>query len=357
MESLPDFTAPLLVWYEKNARSLPWRQEITPYRVWISEIMLQQTRVEAVIPYYQRFLAALPDVAQLAAVAEDTLLKLWEGLGYYSRARNLKKAALLLMQKYNGVFPQTYEELLQLPGVGPYTAGAIASIAFQQAVPAVDGNVLRVLSRLLCYEKDITTLQARQELTTALTTRLDIARPGDFNQAMMELGATVCLPNGLPHCPDCPLEGFCLAKAQNNVLQYPVRRAKKTRRIQQRTVFILLAEGQILLVKRPNKGLLAGMWEFPCVDGVLDVVAAREYLRAAGILAVELHRLPVSEHIFTHLQWQMGGYQVNLPQTVPVPWPGAKWVKQEELATAYAVPSAYKAYLPYAKDARENLTK
>lgn len=357
MESLPDFAAPLLAWYEKNARPLPWRQNITPYRVWISEIMLQQTRVEAVIPYYHRFLATLPDVAQLATVAEDTLLKLWEGLGYYSRARNLQKTAVLLMQKYQGIFPQTYEELLQLPGIGPYTAGAIASIAFQQPVPAVDGNVLRVLARLLCYEKDIMTPRARQELTTALTARLDVARPGDFNQAMMELGATVCLPNGSPRCPECPLEGFCLANAQGSTLQYPVRRAKQNRRVEKRTVFILLAEEQVLLVKRPSKGLLAGMWEFPCVDGNLDVAMAREYLKTVGIPATTLHRLPTAAHVFTHLQWQLQGYQVSLPQIVPVTWSSAKWVRQEELATSYAIPSAYKAYLPYARNARENLTK
>lgn len=231
LDSLDRIAAPLLAWYDSGRRILPWREEPTPYHVWLSEIMLQQTRVEAVKPYYDRFLQALPDIESLAAADEEKLLKLWEGLGYYNRARNLKKAAQILVSEYGGRMPDDYEIILSLPGIGSYTAGAISSIAFGKAYPAVDGNVLRILARLRTDERDILQAGVKKSVEEELADVMPKDRPGDFNQALMELGAMVCIPNGAPKCDVCPWKELCRARAQGITGEFPKKAGKKPRSI------------------------------------------------------------------------------------------------------------------------------
>ena len=230
---------PLQVWFDGHARVLPWRENPTAYYVWISEIMLQQTRVEAVKPYFQRFITELPDVKSLAECPENRYLKLWEGLGYYNRVRNLNAAAVQIMETYDGFIPQSYEELLKLKGIGSYTAGAISSIAYNQPVPAVDGNVLRVISRVCADDSDI----MKQSVRTAMERKLrelmegmtDVLIPRKFNQALMELGAMICVPNGAPHCEECPWQAFCEARLQNRIAELPVKKKAKARRVEDKT--------------------------------------------------------------------------------------------------------------------------
>jgi len=342
---------PLLDWYDTNARVLPWRSEPTPYRVWVSEIMLQQTRVETVVPYYLRFMEALPDVFALARVEEDALLKLWEGLGYYSRAKNLKKAAQMVETDFNGIFPSQPEDLKKLPGIGEYTAGAIASIAYQMPVPAVDGNVLRVLSRLLAYQGDIGESAVRRKLTQVAQKNISPERPGDFNQAMMDLGATICLPNGVPLCAQCPLTGFCLAYQEGSQENFPVKIPKKPRKIQDRTIFVIEnLENQILLMKRPERGLLAGMWEFLNLEGPLTAAEAESRMRQLGFTVEVLQELPEAKHVFTHIEWRMKGYFARVSEALPVT--DGLWVERKSLSR-YALPSAMKPYLPWGKGQRK----
>lgn len=236
---------PLLQWYGEHARDLPWRREPTPYRVWVSEIMLQQTRVAAVLGYFAKFMDAFPTVQDLAAAPEDQLMKLWQGLGYYSRARNLQKAARQIVDTFGGVFPTDYGDIRSLAGVGDYTAAAIASISFGQPVPAVDGNLLRVAARVMGDDTDITTTQGKRHFTAALQEIIPLDFPGQFNQAMMDLGAMVCLPNGAPLCQQCPAEAFCQARKQGRTKDLPVRPAKKPRRVEERVVFLLFRGGKI----------------------------------------------------------------------------------------------------------------
>ena len=250
MKELEQLPIPLLTWYREHARVLPWRSDPTPYHVWLSEIMLQQTRVAAVMEYYRRFLAALPTVADLAAVEEDQLMKLWQGLGYYNRARNLQKAARQVMEDWGGAFPRTYQDLRTLAGVGDYTAGAIASIAFGEDVPAVDGNVLRVVTRITGDTGDITRADTKERIRAALADILPRGMAGEFNQAMMDLGATVCLPNGAPLCGQCPAEGFCTAHREERTGELPVKAAKRPRRVEERTVFLLFHGGRVALRRR-----------------------------------------------------------------------------------------------------------
>ena len=261
MNPLEQLPIPLLEWYRDNARSLPWRDDPTPYHVWVSEVMLQQTRVAAVLDYYRRFMAEVPDVAALAALSEERLMKLWQGLGYYSRARNLQAAARQIMEEHGGSFPSDYQAVRALKGVGDYTAGAICSIAFGQPVPAVDGNVLRVVTRVTGDEGDITTPAMKAKVAAHLAPIIPLDDPGAFTQAMMELGATVCLPNGAPLCDTCPARSFCTARLENRVDMLPVKTKKKARRVEERTVWLIFHEGRVALRRRPAKGLLAGLWE------------------------------------------------------------------------------------------------
>ena len=333
---------PLLDWYRQNARVLPWRSQPTPYRVWVSEIMLQQTRVEAAKPYFLRFVEALPDARALADCPEEQLMKLWEGLGYYSRARNLQKAALVVAERYGGELPASFEALRELPGIGDYTAGAIASIAFGLPCPAVDGNVLRVLSRVTGSRRDIADPKVKKEMGEAIRAILPPC-PGDFNQALMELGATVCLPNGDPLCGECPLGGFCRARALGIQGELPVKAPKKPRAVQALTVFLLRSPaGKTAIRRRPAGGLLGGMWELPNLPGSLSRDEARDWLERRGAKVLSLEPLPPAKHIFTHVEWRMTVWEARLDRE-PSPGAGLVWVTREELDHGYALPSAFRA--------------
>ncbi|MGN0376985.1 MAG: A/G-specific adenine glycosylase [Suilimivivens sp.] len=337
---------PLLTWYDRGRRILPWREEPTPYHVWVSEIMLQQTRVEAVKPYYDRFMKSLPGIKELSEAQEEVLLKLWEGLGYYNRVRNMNKAAIEIMTEYGGKMPDDYGELLKLPGIGSYTAGAIASIAYGKSVPAVDGNVLRVLSRLRCDDRDIMQQSVKRQVEEDLQAVMPKDRPGDFNQALMELGAMVCIPNGEPKCRECPWETICMAHKQSIELQFPVKAKKKPRTIEEKTVLIIRDENKAALHKRPSKGLLAGMYEFPNIEGHLSEKEVLAWLKEIGLSVLRIEPLAESRHIFTHKEWHMTGYSVRVDEldrrennTDFI------FVERNEARDKYPIPSAYNAYL------------
>lgn len=328
----------LLEWYDANARVLPWRSEPKPYYVWVSEIMLQQTRVEAVKGYFARFIKELPDVAALAEVKEDELLKLWEGLGYYNRARNLQAAAKTIMEEYNGRLPEEHKELQKLKGIGSYTAGAIASIAYGKPVPAVDGNVLRVMKRLAGSYDDILKASVKTDLEKALT-KIMPKRAGAFNQAVMDLGAMVCLPNGKPLCEECPLQKYCEAYKKNIVMELPVKTPKKKRKIEEKTILVLEYEGKFALHKRADSGLLAGLWEFPNISGKIKKESLMEIIEEENFTAKELGE---SKHIFSHIEWRMIGYLIHLDKK---PDKDYIWITREELVKQYAIPSAFSAYI------------
>lgn len=343
---LDEIEEPLLAWYDKGHRILPWREEPTPYHVWVSEIMLQQTRVEAVKPYYDRFMTALPDISALAKAEEETLLKLWEGLGYYNRVRNLNKAAKVVMKEYGGEMPDAYEELLKLPGIGSYTAGAIASIAYRKKTPAVDGNVLRVLSRLRCDERDIMQQSVKKQIEEELLASMGKERPGDFNQALMELGATVCIPNGAPKCAQCPWEKLCVAHRENREEDFPVKTAKKKRTIEEKTILLIRDENKVALQKRPAKGLLAGMYEFPWFEGKLTEEEVLAKLKEAGMSVLHIKAIGESKHIFTHKEWHMSGYAVRADELSDVKGVAKYlYVERNEAKEKYPIPSAYAYYL------------
>lgn len=304
----------LLAWYQKNRRVLPWREDPTPYHVWISEIMLQQTRVEAVRRYYERFLERLPDIASLAEAEEDVYLKLWEGLGYYRRVQNMHRAAVQIMETRDGEMPATYQELKQLAGIGDYTAAAIASIAFGEPVPAVDGNLLRIFSRMTAYESVIDATGAKKDAFHFFAERIPQDRPGDFNQALMDLGAMVCLPNGAPHCDVCPWEADCLAHKTGTETDYPKKKKKKARVIEEKTVFLLRDHRRTVIRKRPASGLLAGLYEFPNTDGHLSEEEAARFVQSQGYSPIRIRSLPPVRHIFSHIEWHMTGYEILLDE-------------------------------------------
>lgn len=341
---------PLLAWYDKGHRELPWRKDKNPYRIWVSEIMLQQTRVEAVIPYFTRFMEVFPDVTALATADDDLLLKNWEGLGYYSRARNLKKAAGVIMEKYDGRMPNTWEALQALPGIGSYTAGAIASIAFNEAVPAVDGNVLRVLSRLRMDDEFITQMSVKKRVEKELLTVMPKDRPGDFNQALMELGATVCIPNGEPKCGECPWNELCLARANGCMGDYPKKEKKKGRKIEPKTVLILKHKEDVAIHKRPDKGLLAGLYELPNLEGHLSEEEVIGRLKDKGLLPIRIERLPDAVHVFSHKEWHMKAYAVRIDELLESGMNAKEeylFIHPKETEERYPIPSAFFAYAEY----------
>lgn len=342
----------LVDWYQAVGRELPWRVGRDAYKIWISEIMLQQTRIEAVKPYFARFMEALPDMKALAEVEEERLLKLWEGLGYYSRARNLKKCAMTVMEQYAGVLPADYEALKKLPGIGPYTAGAIGSIAYGLPVPAVDGNVLRVLSRLLLSRDDIMQTATKKRMEQLLLTCMPQDKPGEFNEGIMELGETICIPNGRPLCESCPVREYCLAYEAGVQEELPVKAPKKARRQEERTVMILLyenpaAEIQVAIRKRPDTGLLAGLYELPSFPGTLSAEELKKALAAVGVDAAQITQTGQAKHIFSHVEWDMTGYLVvlnGMPASNVLEQEALLFVERKELKERYALPTAFKVF-------------
>lgn len=362
---LEKLAEPLLEWFTGHARELPWRKEPTPYRVWVSEIMLQQTRVEAVKPYFEQFTSELPDVKALAVCPEEKLLKLWEGLGYYNRVRNMQKAAIQVMEEYDGVLPVSYEELLKLKGIGHYTAGAVASIAYGQYVPAVDGNVLRILTRVAADDTDIMKQSFRNEVEKVLFEMLkrlvipdhlkkrlkDENIPGALNQAMMELGATVCVPNGMPLCKECPWKDVCLAKREEKILEIPVKSKAKARKVEARTVLILRDGNKVAIKKRPNRGLLAGLYELPNVDGNLAQEEVLKLIKQMGFEPIRIQKLTSAKHIFSHIEWHMDGYAILLEEAEMHERQNLAddliFVEAKDARERYAIPSAFAAYAEY----------
>lgn len=331
---------PLLSWYRKNARRLPWRENTDPYRVWVSEIMLQQTRVAAVIPYFLRFMEQLPSVEALANAPWDQLTKLWEGLGYYSRAKNLQKAARVICEKYGGIFPDRYEEILSLAGVGPYTAGAVASISFEQPTPAVDGNVLRVISRLLEWDADFSRGAEKKQVAHLLAEIYPEGQCGAFTQALMELGAVVCTPGTAPRCTACPLQEHCCACAHKTQASFPVIPPKKPRKREDKTIFLLHCGDRIAVRQRDAAGLLGGLWEFPNAEGHLDADAAEAWLWGHETKAGKITKIAPKKHIFTHIEWQMDCYLVLSENTSPA----FTWVTKGELEEKISLPTAFQKF-------------
>ncbi|MBU9737273.1 A/G-specific adenine glycosylase [Diplocloster agilis] len=344
---LTDIVKPLLTWYDGNARILPWREDASPYRVWVSEIMLQQTRVEAVKPYFERFTRELPDIQALAQVPEDRLLKLWEGLGYYNRVRNMQKAARKVAQEFAGELPADYEQLLALPGIGSYTAGAIASIAYQICVPAVDGNVLRVVSRLTASRDDILKQSVKKRMEQQVGAVIPAERPGAFNQALMELGAMVCVPNGMARCDGCPLRELCEARKQGIVMELPRKTPKKARRLEDRTVLVVRDGDKVAIHRRPGKGLLAGMYEFPNVEGFLTDDEVLAFLKGRKLSPIRIQKLEPSKHIFSHIEWHMIGYVVRVEELEEMDASDWIFIEPQDTGRDYPIPAAFGAYTKY----------
>ena len=344
---LDEIVKPLIDWYRREKRTLPWREQRNPYYIWVSEIMLQQTRVEAVKPYFNRFIRELPDVEALAACPEEKLLKLWEGLGYYNRVRNMQRAAAVMAEQYGGRPPADVQALKALPGIGSYTAGAIASIAYGIPAPAVDGNVLRVLSRLREDGRDMTKQSVRKSVEEDLAAVMPEREPGEFNQALMEIGAVVCAPGGSPKCGICPLAGFCLAHKNGCESSYPVKREKKPRRIEERTVLVIRDGERIALRKRPARGLLAGLYEFPNLDGHLKPEDVLRWVEKAGFTPLHIRKLDDAKHIFSHVEWHMTGYAVRVASLETSREGSLMLVETEEARKRYPVPSAFFAYAKY----------
>ena len=345
-ERLMQLPERLLNWYDQNARVLPWREHPSPYRVWVSEIMLQQTRVKAVTPYFDRFIREFPNIQALAEAPEERLLKLWEGLGYYNRIRNLQKAAQIATREYGGELPQDYRLLCGLPGIGAYTAGAILSIAYQKPYPAVDGNVLRVISRLLCCYDNLFDASNRKKMTAQIQEILP-EEVGAFNQALMELGAVICRPNGEPLCECCPVAEICLAKQNGVQSDLPVKPKKGDRRKEKRTVLLLFYQDRVLLRQRPEQGLLAKLWEYPNELGWWSGAELDAYIAQKGLCVSERRELSPYTHIFTHIEWDMKGFALILTKA-----PSGHLVDLDALDSVYSVPNAF---LPYTEIARNYL--
>lgn len=338
---LHEMIEPLADWFSEHRKTLPWRETDDPYAIWLSEIMLQQTRIEAVIPYYHRFIQALPNIHALATCPDEKLMKLWEGLGYYSRARNLKRAAIMIENEFGGSLPRTAAELRRLPGIGDYTAGAIASIAFGEPEPAVDGNVLRVMTRLCGCDDDVMLLSTKRRVADELRAIYPAGRNATvLTEAIMELGETVCIPNGRPKCEQCPLATSCTAYQTHRTDELPRKSAKKARRDLSLTVFLLFCDGRVALAQRPQEGLLAGLWELPNTDGHLSPDDALQYCRILQVEPIDCTPCGKATHIFTHLNWNMVGYRI----TCAYPSEAFVWVEPQELSHAYALPTAFRYY-------------
>lgn len=340
----------IIEWYCSHKRHLPWRDTNNPYHIWISEIMLQQTRIEAVKPKYESFMQSLSDIPSLAHCDDDALMRLWEGLGYYSRARNLKKCAIILVEQYNSQLPMEYNELIKLPGIGPYTAGAIGSIAFDQAVPAIDGNVLRILARRFAIKEDIRLDTTKETLQNTIQYLYEEPQTKDFyrnfNQGLMELGETICMPNGVPHCNECPLKNTCKANKDEQWKTIPYRSKLKDRKIIERTLLIIRDGDSFLLHKRNSTGLLANLYEFLGVDQFISEKEALKEVEKLGLVPMKISHLPSSKHLFTHLEWDMHAYEIQVAEIETLPSENCIIANKKELASL-AIPSAFKKYIDW----------
>ena len=347
---LKEIVQPLISWYRQNKRILPWRDQKNAYYIWVSEIMLQQTRVEAVKPYFLRFIGELPDVKALAECPEEKLMKLWEGLGYYNRVRNMQSAAQVVVAEYGGVLPASYDELLALKGIGSYTAGAIASIAYDIPVPAVDGNVLRVFSRITEDRQDIMKQSVRSQVEEKLLGIMPKDAPGDFNQALMELGAVVCVPNGPARCMECPVAALCKAYHHGTVDELPVKAPKKKRTIENRTVLVIQDGERTAIHKRPQEGLLAGLYELPNVEGHLSMDEALQKVKEMNLEPLHIETLPEAKHIFSHIEWRMTGYRIRVSSLEERKESSFIFTEKKQSEKQYAIPSAFRAYIKYMKE-------
>ncbi len=347
-----DFVKALLVWYNAAKRDLPWRRTCDPYRIWVSEIMLQQTRVETVTGYYDRFLLVLPDIASLAACPDEQLLKLWEGLGYYSRVRNMKKTAQIVCAEYGGQIPGDRKALLALPGIGSYTAGAILSIAYGLPEPAVDGNVLRVYARLTGLTDNIllpaVRKKAEEEIRDVMLAAVsgEGARAGDVTQALIELGAMICVPGPEPKCGLCPIRSACRACAEGTTGTIPVRIKNNSRRIEELTVLLVRDGENVAIRRRKDSGLLAGLYEFPNLPGRKNADEVLAYMDALGYTSLRIRELPPASHRFSHVEWRMTGYEIRISQREET---ADEWIFAEcgEIEKERAIPSAFAAYAAY----------
>ena len=339
--NVKQISKPIVEWYQKEDKNLLWKQDKEPYHIWISEIMLQQTRIEAVKKYYERFIKELPTVYDLAKIDDEKLLKLWEGLGYYSRARNLKKAANIIVSEYNGIVPKQYAELIKLPGIGEYTAGAIASISNNEKVPAVDGNVLRVMSRIIGSKENILHPETKKKITKIVQKILP-EEAGDFNEGIMEIGEKICLPNGRPLCDKCPIKDFCVANKKNMIEEIPVRIKDTKRKIQNKTVFVLYTiDGKIAICKRKDKGILAGLYELPNVEDFVEEGDVRECLKKWDIRLEKVIAKGQKKHVFTHIVWQMKYYEIVVSEANE----SFIWASKKELDKGYVLPTAFAKFL------------
>ena len=336
---MDDFSSLLSIWYSKNRRILPWREDPTPYHVYLSEIMLQQTRVSAVIPYYNRFLNAFPTIESLAKASEDEVNKLWEGLGYYSRAKNLRKSAFEIMTTHGGIFPHTKRELEKLPGIGEYTSSAILSIAFEEPYIAVDGNLVRIYARLTESPLESDSVEMKDSARQFFFSRLSIS-PSVFNQALMDLGELVCLPNGTPRCVNCPFASFCKANLSSHQYRYPLVKEKRKKKAIDMTLFIIRLGDSVLIRKRADKGLFASMYELPNVNGSLTKKEAEKELIREGFVIQSIKMLGKKKHTFTHLIWHMQAYLVEISSSLH----DGLFVKKEDLKGKYSLPSAFRHY-------------
>lgn len=341
---MKNWTKNVLTWYRENKRQLPWRKDRDPYHVWISEIMLQQTRIEAVIGYYDRFMQEIPTIFALAEIEDEKLLKLWEGLGYYNRARNLKKTAQIIVEKYKGNFPTTYLDLLTLPGIGEYTASAISSICFQEKKATVDGNVLRVYMRYYNKSDNISEEKVRKSVKEELEKILP-KNSGDFNEGMMELGEVICIPNGIPLCKKCPIKQECLARKNNSYLNLPVKNKKKEQKKLYYTVLLFNYREKIAISKRINQSLLNNLWSFPNLEGNYSLSDIKNYLENKDIKYKNIEEAPSYTHTFTHQKWEMKSYKIELEN---------KWEEEniifkdiETIKEEYAIPTAFQPFLKY----------
>ena len=335
--SKKDFIKRVLSFYDTNQRVLPWRESRNPYHIWVSEIMLQQTRVQTVIPYYNRFIEELPDIESLAKASDEVLYKLWEGIGYYSRVRNLRKAANQVLEIFGKELPNNRKDLETLSGIGPYTSGAIASIAFGKKNAAIDGNVLRIFARLYEIDRSIKEREVKLDIKKKVEVLLPADRIGDFNQGLMEVGATICLPNGKPKCYECPFNSFCKSYLHDNVMNIPKKNKKEAVPKYNKTVLLLKYKDSYAIEKRPDHGLLKSLYQFPMFEGHLSL---DELLEKYKIEKQDITILGASKHKFTHLHWNMIGYQLDMDREIE----SYSYFSPDAIINNLTIPSAFKAY-------------